>query len=689
MEFQGKTVLICNCERTMPLDETGLTKACRAASGTGEADLNSQLCRAQLGNFQQAIAGERPVVVACTQEAPLFSEVAAEDNPNARVSFTNIREKAGWSGEAEKAAPKIAALLAEAALDIPPTSSVSLESKGVCLVYGRDERAMEAAKQLASRLEVTVLLSEPGDVLAPRVVDVPIFKGTIREAKGHLGKFGVTVNGYAPAAPSSRRALEFEAPRDNAFSECDLIVDLSGGTPLFAAHGRRDGYLRPDPDNPAAVQKALFDAAELVGEFEKPRYVRYQADICAHSRSRQTGCTRCLDVCPTGAITSAGDQVEIDPFICAGCGACASVCPTGAATYDLPPVDAVFLRLRTLLSAYHAAGGENPVLLVHDPRHGEEMISLMARGGRGLPATVLPFVVNEVTQVGLDFLSAALAYGVARVCFLVGPDKREELSPLAQQIGLAEAAVEGLGYGGGRFHIFDQQDPDAIEVALHGLEARAPATAGNFLPMGGKRTRTMLALRHLHEHAPQPVDILPLPADAPFGAVRVEVEGCTMCLACVSACPTGALVDDPNRPWLGFQEEACVQCGLCKNTCPERVISLEPRLNFTEAARGAEKLNEEEPFRCIRCGKPFGVGRSVKRIAEQLAGKHWMFAGSEQAERIMMCDDCRVIVQFDQPDTPFAGKPRPKPRTTEDDLREREIARAKARLAEGGSNGEA
>ena len=684
MEIRERRVLLCNCELSMPLDTGKLSKACQAAGATGDLDLNTQLCRAQLGNFQVAILGDGPLLVACTQEAPLFSEVVAEDNPAADVAYTNIRETAGWSAAAEgtDATAKIAALLAEAALEVPPTPGVSFESKGVCLVYGRDERAIEAARQLAGRLDVTVLLTEPGDIIPPRVMDVPIFKGTITQAKGHLGAFGVTVNGYAPANPSSRLTLAFEPTRDNAFSECDLILDLTGGTPLFPAAERRDGYLRPDPDNPALVQKALFEITDLVGAFEKPLYVNYDASICAHGRSRKTGCTRCLDVCPTGAITPDGDTVAIDPFVCGGCGMCASVCPTGAATYQLPAGNAVFERLRTLLTAYREAGGRAPVLLIHDPRHGAEMISLMARGGRGLPGNVLPFALNEVTQIGIDALAMAFAYGATQIAILVGPDKKDERTGLAQQIGLAETVMEGLGYGGGRVQILDQPDPAAVEAALHDLPWREPAAAGNFLPMGGKRTRTMLALRHLHDNAPRPVDILPLPDGAPFGSVTVDVEGCTLCLACVSACPTGALLDDAERPWLGFNEEACVQCGLCRNTCPENVIALEPRLNFTEAARGAVKINEEPPFHCIRCGKPFGVQRSIERIAEQLAGQHYMFQDSEQVERIMMCDDCRVVIQFEAPDAPLAGAPRPRMRTTDDYLREREIEEARAKLLE-------
>jgi ferredoxin len=537
---------------------------------------------------------------------------------------------------------------------------------------------------------VTVLLTKPEAVLPPRIMDIPVFKGTVIAAQGHLGAFEVVVNDYAPLEVSSRAALAFEAGRDNASSTCDLILDLTGGPPMFPAPEKRDGYFKPDPGNPAAVQRALFDLSDLVGEFEKPRYVRYDADICAHSRSRVTGCTRCLDICPASAITPDGDGVAIDPFVCGGCGGCNSVCPTGAASYAMPAQGILFERLRTVLTTYFKAGGASPALLVHDTRHGEDMISLIARHGRGLPARVIPFAVNETTQVGLDFLASALAYGAEQILLLVPPHRRDELDGLAGQAGLAEALTAGLGYGGGRVAVIADADPDAVERQLWDLSATSSIEPGTYIPMGNKRTVTRLALTHLHRVAPAPVDEIALPQGAPFGAVEVDVEGCTLCLACVSACPTGALQDNPEQPQLRFQEDACIQCGLCRNTCPENVIALTPRLNFREDARRAVVVKEEEPFECIRCGKAFGTRSSVERIVAQLGERHSMFPNAEMIDRIKMCEDCRVIVQFETTDNPFTGGERPRTRTTEDYLREREeIEEARRRFKEGeGGEGE-
>jgi ferredoxin len=195
------------------------------------------------------------------------------------------------------------------------------------------------------------------------------------------------------------------------------------------------------------------------------------------------------------------------------------------------------------------------------------------------------------------------------------------------------------------------------------------------MPLGDKRGVLRFALRELHRAAPAPVDVIQLPARAPFGAVNIDVDGCTLCLACVSACPTGALSDDPERPILRFSEDACVQCGLCKATCPERVITLTPQLDFRAATTPARVLKEEQPFCCIRCGKPFGVKSTIERVAARLEGKHWMFKdASQRLDIIKMCDDCRVVVVTEQDFSPYGSPPRAPPRTTEDYLRERDQA---------------
>jgi len=650
----------------MPIDADAIRRGCKDAT----VETARFLCRDQLDRFRKIAAEGTPLTVACTQEAPLFAEVAGQRAP---IGFVNVRETGGWSMDAANAGPKMAALLAAAAEPLPETPFVTLNSEGVILIYGRDERALEAAALLKDHLDVTVLLTRPDGVLPHRVTEFPVVRGTARSARGYLGAFELIIDDYAAPAPSSRDRFVFGAPRNGAVSRCDLILDLSGNPALFPAADLREGYLRADPGDPATVLRAVLKARDMVGTFDKPRYITFTEDLCAHARSKIVGCRRCLDLCPTGAIAPAGNHVAIDPQICAGCGQCAAACPTGAAAYALPPADALMRRLRSMLWAYRDAGGANPVILLHDETHGVDLIDALARHGDGLPAHVLPVAVNEITQIGLDAIAAAFAYGATGLRFLLRARPLHDIAGLNQTLALAEPILSGLGFAPGRIGKIETDDPDRLGAAVRAIvpAAGAPRPA-SFAPVGGKRDVMRLALRELQRAAPAPVDIIPLPTGAPFGTLDINVDGCTLCLSCVSACPTGALSDDPERPTLRFAEDACVQCGLCAATCPEKVIALRPQIDFRAATASAKIVKQEEPFACIRCSKPFGVKSSVERVLAKLEGKHWMYKGSAQRlDVIKMCDDCRVAVMTESDFDPYAA-PRPTPRTTDDYLRERE-----------------
>lgn len=214
---------------------------------------------------------------------------------------TDLRNRAGWSDDPASKLPKMAALLAEATLDVPSGKSVDVMSEGLCLIIGPADTAQAAANKLKDILGVTVLMTDDADAPDPTGYDV--IRGTLKRATGALGGFSVQIDALQQVDPSGRGALTWTAPRDGARTECDVILDLTGGTPLFPAPQKREGYLRPDPGSIPAVADAILEASQLIGTFEKPLYVAVEPLLCAHSRAQQTGCTNCLDVCPTGAIS--------------------------------------------------------------------------------------------------------------------------------------------------------------------------------------------------------------------------------------------------------------------------------------------------------------------------------------------------------------------------------------------------
>ncbi len=648
-----RIVFACSCADTMTLD--GRALGCAG----GELRMGTQLCRAGIGAVQAALAEGRPITIGCTQEAPLFQEMA--DEAGCTLQFANIRETAGWS-DAVGTGPKMAALLAGAAVAMPASKLVSLTSEGVALIYGRDEAAIDLGQRLADVLDVTVLLSRPGDVTPPSRDDFPVLAGTIRSARGVLGGFELVVDGNAASLPFSRNKLLWGAAKDGAVSRCDIVIDISGGMPLFPAHELREGYLRADPARPETIEKLIHAASALVGTFDKPVYVDFTESLCAHSRSKRVGCSRCLDVCPTGAITPNGDHVAISAEICAGCGACASVCPTGAAAYALPPPASVIEKLRVMMAAFHAAGGSAPVLLLHDEAHGSALIEAAARFGRGLPAHVLPLRLNEVTQTGIELIASAYAYGCAGVVALVADKPRHDVAVLHRVVELAAAILTPLGLTPP--NVLATSNPDELyPIPLGGAVV---ARRSGFLPLATGRHLAVTALKELHRAAERLAQSTPLPEGSPFGAVVVDTAGCTLCLACVSACPVGALRDDPDKPTLRFAEDACVQCGLCRATCPEKVISLEPRLDLAAWNAGAVTIKQEEPYPCISCGKPFGARSTVERIVAKLSEKHWMFTGpnAKRIDVVRMCEDCRVEAVMNESFDPHEAPPRPLPRTS-------------------------
>lgn len=643
--------------------------AASAQSAIGAADVQTceALCTREVDLAAEALAQEGTTLIACGQQADQFDQLAEEIGAPGRLLTADIRDRAGWTDAADAFA-KQAALLAEAALERPVTPTKDVYSEGVCLVLGSGDVALDVAQKLGDRLAVTCLLQdEPDQIIPSDKFDVAL--GKLRQASGSLGGFAIVVDGFAEMSLAGRGSLTFGPRADGAKSQCDIIVDLRGAGPLFPAEEKRDGYLRADPNDPVAVARVLFQATDLQGEFEKPLYIRFDGQICAHSRASQTGCDRCLSVCPTGAISPDGDTVAIDADACAGCGACAAVCPSGAASYDDPPATFLFSRLRVLASTYKsiAPNAEAPRALFHDAENGAEMIRLSSRFGRGLPSDVIPVEVPNVEGIGHAEILAAIGVGFSQVFVLTG--QRVDRSALERELTLGAAIVGGAGQNDDRVVEISPADPDQLEEALYGDKPAFPKHDA-VLPVGGRREVTRLAAAALA--GPQdPAPIVDLPQGAPYGGIEINAETCTLCLACVSLCPVGALADNPERPQVRFQETACLQCGICASTCPENAITLKPRLNLGSDAISHAVLHEEEPFCCIECGKPFGVKSTIERIVSKLEGKHWMFQNSDNSKLIQMCDDCRVNAQYHQDNSPFQGGERPRVRTTQDYIDDR------------------
>ncbi len=655
------TLLLCSCEKTQTVDRDTISRITGLSCGR----VHESLCDRELDVTAEALRNGE-TIIACGQQRSFFQDLAAELEVSAPLCV-DIRDRAGWSKDAKNSAAKMAALIAEGLLPTPNTKTFDIQSDGVCLILGRDESALQVAKMLSQQLSVTVLLPEPVDLAPSDIVDFDLIIGEMRNASGSLGHFAVTIDGLRSPRPSGRGSMEYTSPKDKGSSQCDIILDLRGGAPLFSADAKRDGYLRADPRDQIAVSAAAISASNLMGTFEKSLYVTFAEELCAHERAGQSGCSRCLNVCPTGAILPGTDHISIDPNICAGCGSCAAVCPSGAVSFDDPADSFVHRRIQTLLDTYRDAGGKIPSLLIHDTEFGRPLLEYAARYGDGLPAHVLPLEVSNLAGIDHSLCLAALTYGAQSITILVGP--KTERDALDIQLPLIRAFLSGLNLPEDVVTILDTQDPDILSKTL--FEASLPPRPAPqpVLALGAHRDITRLAVKSLASAMPT-APVIALPDGAPYGAVIVNSDACTLCLSCVSLCPTGALIDNEDKPQLSFKEDACLQCGICRSACPESAITLDPRFDASDAALGSRILHEEEPYPCIECGKLFGVKSTIERIVTKLEGNHSMFTNSDNTRLIRMCDDCRVKAQF-RSDQPLAEGDRPRVRTTDDYLKDR------------------
>lgn len=697
MALEDKTLKLCNCNRTLPLDARALATALKSKT---PVTIHTELCRRELAAFQTAL-NEPEVLVACTQEAPLFTEIAAAAGARGTLGFLNLRENAGWSAEGGQATPKIAALIALAALPDPePVPTVDYKSAGGLLIIGPAAAALPWAERLAGEFDVGVLATGSTTVPSPGAElpferRYPVWSGRVDSVKGYLGAFEVAWSQHNPIdlevctrcnacvrvcpegaidagyqidmdkcrshracvkACGAIGAIDF-ARTDRARRETfDMILDLSR-EPVLKTPDLPQGYLAPGAD-PLEQALAAQRLPRLVGEFEKPKFFVYKERICAHSRSAKTGCTRCIDVCSTGAITSDGDRVKIEPHLCAGCGGCTTVCPSGAMSYAYPRVSDTGTRIKTVLGTYRAAGGKDACLVFHNAEDGRALVQSLGRrsaqnAGRGLPARLIPMEIFHVASIGMDVWLGAIAYGASQVVVVSsGAEPQAYFDATRAQMGYAQTLLSALGYAGRHLELIVAEDSVVLEDTLWALSpAVTVARPGTFNLSVEKRTTLDFALEHLAKLAPAPQEAIALPAGAPFGAIAVNKETCTLCKACIGACPAAALLDSPETPMLRFIERNCVQCGLCANTCPEDAITLNPRLLLTPAAREPVTLNEAEPFNCVRCATPFGTRQMIDNMLGKLT-THSMFAGGGAIRRLQMCADCRVVDMMEAKDEP-------------------------------------
>ncbi len=696
---------LCRCNRTLGWDP-GLIQ--RALDLPAPPALYDRLPRDEIQRLMDALARDPAdrVLIACCGPADLFREAArAAGVDPARVEVLNLRETCFWVHPDRAAANATAARLLRAAARLAEAAAPRPEVPvrvGPTVLIATDGRAgLDLAARLAALARPAVLLDERSAAFDAEPLHPLPWKaswGTVAAVEGSLGAFRVTIERRQPLdlaacvhchrcvpvchtaaiSPALRLRMErcdrcgdcldacadvgaIKIPReDREVITADQVAIVTsgaaGGGDGAAAAGRgptRTGlHVVRDP-SPGDVDRLAWKIVGLIGDFQKPQYVRYDPDTCAGGAAGRQACGRCITACPYDAVARDPHnalRVQVDLAACEGCGACVAACPTSSLAFTDPPPAEVDARLRALLAPLDGDEDRRLVVAFHCPEQGAAAFAAAGRARRPHAASVLPVPIACLRHVSDAAMLSAFRYGAAGVA-LVGceacPHGEREL--LARNVEVVRAFLDAFGLGGDRVQVLAGTGVgllEAVDRFAASLPASPVAWDDSFAaPPATSREAIAGAIRALLAGTGRAPGRTRVPAGAAFAFPDVQVRGCTLCRTCVNVCPTHAFRYDEARQALELKQVECVACGLCATACPERVITLRPETFLDQGALDYRVVVEDEALTCIKCGTPFGNRRAVEVIEAKVLGLANLvdtFAGSRR-NLLRMCPRCRAV----------------------------------------------
>ena len=344
----------------------------------------------------------------------------------------------------------------------------------------------------------------------------------------------------------------------------------------------------------------------------------------------------------TGDIQENGgwNNLESDVNKCRGEGACEIACSTGAVKESQSRIVHMLEQIRKSFKKYPERS-----LVFRESPYGNKKAGSLIYSEKTDSVTV---TVDNLGTIGAGILLASVAYGAGPIFLAAHDTDLKSLKILSEQLTLADEILTGMGFERNRFHLLSSGEYEDFLYTENEKHSKQPSEPGkNFQPAGfmfpeNRRERILAAVDYLYPQSSFPLYEKKLKEGSPFGNLLMDAGACTVCKACVGACPTGALTDDKCSPRILFLERKCVQCGLCANVCPEKAIGLNPRMVYDRVSRNSPSiLIECEPFTCVECGTPFATGKVVEKMTEKLS-RNPMYQGKGALRRLRMCRDCRI-----------------------------------------------
>ncbi|EAH7073102.1 4Fe-4S dicluster domain-containing protein [Campylobacter upsaliensis] len=353
-------------------------------------------------------------------------------------------------------------------------------------------------------------------------------------------------------------------------------------------------------------------------------FITYNSSVCQYHKRRSEHCAKCAEICPTTAILKDDEEriLEFSQIDCLGCGGCVSVCPSGSLDYAPMNRDSFFKMLDFVRGS--------KICIIPKKMPLEHLNLNLSEG-------VLPFMIEgEKWLSNLHFLSLLQSSG-ANLVFYTDFVSRGS----AEAIELLNAVFERKF---GKKAVLVAKDEKELESALKELEFIEGLNFSFHNNTPTNRENFAVRLRHLIND--ENLGVVESGEWLRYGDLRLNVDTCTLCLACVGACNVGALIADSKENALKFNPSLCTTCGYCEASCAEKdTLKLERSgLRLEKSYFDFRTLTKDELFACVECGKEFATKKAVEKIASLMRDK---FANDEaKLKSLYCCADCKAKVML-------------------------------------------
>ena len=316
-----------------------------------------------------------------------------------------------------------------------------------------------------------------------------------------------------------------------------------------------------------------------------------EADLCVNSRSNRAGCKSCESACPEQAIEWNGRLPRLSAT-CNSCGLCVTGCPTGAwrlKGFDWRSVVEVVLNGR---------GGEDSgnsvVSCSADPEaDADSALPCVTALSWQVRARLADRGIRTITlRTGrcddCAFATTAAVLEARDVCQAV-------LGEFAPEVVLTESRGTSRPVSPNRRRLFSTLRDSFRNTA------ETFAVTDERVPAGASLTN---ALRNLEE------DGMSVRWSAiPYAASWTVDPRCTICVACSSACPSGAMrrERDGDRTRLIHDRGRCIGCEACRSACLAGLMRRESARAYELAGDCTREVvlscKQNDDATCAACGR--------------------------------------------------------------------------------------